>query len=330
MNSPASTSSLGRIFPDLTPVRAQSAPGQRGRQPKASEDRVRELFETGLGDQAIATALGCSLATVRLRRSTMGLLRRQKAGPAAEGPVCKSRHPPKPMDDKIATMPPVNHPALSGARTLYPATVSSATGLLNVFVTGDNSWKIGGRVTKGQWRGFPIYTLTLQERATCPTSCAHWRSCFGNHMNWAKRIIEGPALEERIGFEIGLFSHRHPNGFAVRLHVLGDFYSVAYVDLWRAMIERFPNLHVFGFSARIDLDDPIAIALAAVIVDHWPRFAIRLSNAPYRVGTTVSIEHPLQKPVDAIVCPQQTGRTASCGTCALCWSTDRRIAFLRH
>ncbi len=33
---------------------------------------------------------------------------------------------------------------------------------------------------------------------------------------------------------------------------------------------------------------------------------------------------------DAIICPAQTGKADSCGTCALCWHTKRRIAFLQH
>ena len=31
---------------------------------------------------------------------------------------------------------------------------------------------------------------------------------------------------------------KHVNGFAVRLHNLGDFYSVEYVELWRKLLER--------------------------------------------------------------------------------------------
>jgi hypothetical protein len=31
-----------------------------------------------------------------------------------------------------------------------------------------------------------------------------------------------------------------------------------------------------------------------------------------------------------ILCPVQTGKTASCTTCALCWSTKKPIRFLLH
>jgi len=47
--------------------------------------------------------------------------------------------------------------------------------------------KLGKRVTKGKLAGFPILTLTLEERATCPASCIHYADCYGNNMMNATR-----------------------------------------------------------------------------------------------------------------------------------------------
>jgi len=33
---------------------------------------------------------------------------------------------------------------------------------------------------------------------------------------------------------------------------------------------------------------------------------------------------------EGIQCPEQTGKTQSCMTCALCWSTTKPIAFKEH
>ncbi len=116
----------------------------------------------------------------------------------------------------------------------------------------------------------------------------------------------------------------------MRLHILGDFYSVEYVDLWRRLVNRHHNMLVFGFTARWEPWDPIAAALLHLVDEKWHRFAIRFSNAPVDECSTVSIEHPIQKPKDAIICPAQVGKTDSCGSCALCWQSRRRIAFLQH
>jgi hypothetical protein len=149
-------------------------------------------------------------------------------------------------------------------------------------------------------------------------------------MQWTDRVAAGADLEWRLPREVALLETYHPNGFAVRLHVLGDFYSAEYVGLWRDMLARHSALHVWGYSARHDKDDPIAAALMALVQDQWERFAIRFSNAPSETCSTISIEHPLQCPADAIVCPEQIGKTESCSTCALCWQTEKRIAFLQH
>lgn len=246
----------------------------------------------------------------------------------------KARWPARALRGRSASMPAFDHPALATGRTLYPHTVRPAdAGDRWALKSGSNNWKIGAQVLKGKWKYFPVFTLTLEERRTCPTTCHHWRSCFGNHMHLADRVQAGPALEWRLQLEAALLEMQFPTGFAVRLHVLGDFYSVQYVELWRTLLERHPALRVFGFSARWDVtNDPIAAALVALTETQWDRFALRFSNAPLPSATpaTISVEHPFQVPPDAILCPQEIGKTESCSTCGLCWQSKRRIAFLQH
>jgi hypothetical protein len=234
-----------------------------------------------------------------------------------------------------ALMPPHDHPAIMSSRTIFPTRVLVPRRDINgphVLKPGANNRKLGGLILKGRWRGFPIYLLTLEERATCPRSCHHWRSCFGNVMSFTERFQAGPELHWRLEREVALLSIDHPLGFAIRLHVLGDFPSVENILLWRRLLDRHRALRIFGFTARHDKSDPIAAAIIALAHDQPDRFAMRFSNAPYpfEVPSTISIEHPYQKPADAIICPEQTGRTESCSTCGLCWATTRRIAFLQH
>ncbi len=323
---------------DRVPLPTRAA----GRKAKLTHDDVERLFKAGRSDEEIARQFGCSIGLVRIRRLERGLKRPTgaKAHVAARPAPPKvpkkakarlSRFESKPATAAQATMPPVDHAALTEARTIYPSTVTSPRGLPNLLVSGKNHWKIGERIIKGKWAGFLVYTLTLEERATCPTSCRHWRSCYGNHIHLANRVKHGADLEARLAAEVAVLAFRHPGGFAVRLHSLGDFYSVAYVRLWRDLIERHPELHVFGFSARWQADrDPIADELLALIAARWERFAVRISNAPVEECATLTVEHPLQVPDGTILCPQQVGKTESCGTCGLCWATTRRIAFLQH
>lgn len=295
----------------------------RGRQRTVNHDRVRELGKLDWKADDIAADVGCTPIYVRQ------ILRGVTGDGCERG---RSRFVARSLGGRASRgMPPIDHPAITQGRTLFPSMVKDpgVDGML--FKAGFNSAKIGKRIEKGRWKGLPIYTLTLEERATCPASCKHWRSCYGNSMQFAGRLRHGDALETMIVYEIAGLARQHPAGFAVRLHILGDFYSVRYVQLWSILLDECPQLHAFGFSARWDCErDPVAMELVQLVRRRWDRFAIRFSNAPVDECSTVSIEHPFQKPDDAIICPQQLGQTAACSTCALCWQSRRRIAFLQH
>lgn len=285
--------------------------------------RVRELAALNWSDRDIAEDVGCS--PLYARQIRIGRMKRR-----SEGGSDQSRMEPKSLKgSKANRLLPFDQPAFMEGRTLYPQTVKEPDSL-DVLKSGFNSAKIGCEVTKGKWRGFPVYTLTLEERATCPRSCKHWRSCYGNGMQMAHRYKAGPELEQRLWSEVHRLGRFHPSGFVVRLHVLGDFYSPHYVALWGVLLDRVPQLHVFGYSARWDKNDETAVALINLVRKEWDRFAIRFSNAPVDECSTVSIEHPYQKPADAVICPQQLGQTKSCSTCGLCWQSRRRIAFIQH
>lgn len=200
----------------------------------------------------------------------------------------------------------------------------------SVLKSGHNSRKIGAVIQKGKWKGYPVFTLTLEERATCPRSCQHWLDCYGNKMNWPTRWMTDADLIPAIERSLNTISQNCDN-FVVRLHVLGDFYSVAYLNCWRSWLKKFPGLHVYGYTAW-QLDTEIGAAVVMMARDSWDRFAVRTSNGKTDTRTTRTLYEPdLAGVVDgAIVCPAQTVQSECCATCALCWQTQRPIAFLNH
>jgi hypothetical protein len=284
----------------------------------------------------VAAEIGCGLGTViramRLAKQVDPALpaRLPMRRSAASDRTTKSRLTHPSLAGAIARMPAIDNAALIEGRTIYPTTVVHESEVKRALKSGFHHAKIGAVVMKGRWKGFPIYTLTLEERATCPSSCRHWRSCYGNQMHHAERLMPGPELEWRLTRELAGLDLQHRGGFVVRLHVLGDFYSAEYVAFWADMLDRYKALNVFGYSARWMPGDAIARPLLELSMRRWDRFAIRFSNMPIEHCATRSIEHPYQCPPDAIVCPAQTGRTESCSTCALCWGMTRNIAFLQH
>lgn len=239
------------------------------------------------------------------------------------------------LDPAAVTGLPSDHVAVVEGRTLFPSTVvDPGVDGKDVLVSGKNNRKLGERIIKGAWAGMPIYHVTLEERSTCPTTCANWSTCYGNSMHMARRHKHGPELIERIGRELDALFLKHDR-IAVRLHTLGDFYSVEYVGAWRSWLLQYPGLHLLGFTARSLVDSDIGEAIGELNEQFENRCFIRWSSAEPGPATAVTIFRKPDGPVvpEGIVCPAQTGQTECCGTCGLCWAPaawDRSIAFVAH
>jgi hypothetical protein len=123
----------------------------------------------------------------------------------------------------------------------------------HVLKTPSKGNKLGKKVTRKSdpWYGHRILALTLIERETCPRHCEHWLDCYGNNMPFAHRMQTEGLMQ---AIEADLEQRKaDQKPFVVRLHVLGDFWSVEYVEFWGRMMAKYPLLKVFGYTAhRID------------------------------------------------------------------------------
>jgi hypothetical protein len=218
-------------------------------------------------------------------------------------------------------------PRYRAGTTVFPTTVKPVSQVDRLLKSGHNSYKIGERLTKGRWKGMPIFTLTLEERATCPRTCREWATCYGNNMPFPHRIHDDGTLTRRLWGELAALSAANPFGFVVRLHVLGDFYSVDYVRFWREALADFPPLRIFGFTARQPAD-PIGYAVLELMRDEGDRFCMRVSGGGYETHCAEVVSRPEDR--TGIACPAETDPNRCCATCALCMQTDRTISFVRH
>jgi len=218
------------------------------------------------------------------------------------------------------------------AATMYPNSRRAIADYPHKVLKPVNNKKLGkngATVQKGQFKNYSIFTLTLEERATCPRSCFHWDDCFGNNMMFAHRLEHGRDLEIRIRQEISeLCATRR--GVLVRLHVLGDFYSAEYVRLWNELMTEHANLAVWGYTHR-DPSDDIGREITRNRGAFGARWSIRWSDIPQIVFSANSESLDKRQKGHAFVCPEQEGKTKSCATCALCWEQPKqRVVFLTH
>ena len=182
-----------------------------------------------------------------------------------------------------------------------------------------------------------MFSLTLVERETCPTTCHHWDDCYGNNMPFAHRFFTDN-LEPKLETEIAALIEKYPNGIVVRLHVLGDFYSVDYVEFWEEMLWKHPELCIFGYTAR--KGDNIAHAIWLLnnrfnercLIRHSGNFEAGESNMdsqdPFIEDWSYAAEESFEGA--SFVCPEQTGKVKDCASCGLCWTTKKTVRFLSH
>lgn len=220
-----------------------------------------------------------------------------------------------------------NHAALSNATTIHLRALRQPDEINQILKPVSNNGKLGKgftHVSKGRWAGMPMYGLTLHERATCPASCKQWDNCFGNNMAFAHRVDhQHSEFRQRVADELHYLTCKHRQGVLLRLHVLGDMVDVDYTKWWGELITRYKKLHVFGYTAHLRTSEVGKEVERLNSIDD--RVWIRFSNggdAP--MSANVGDNGP------GIPCPEQTGKTESCLTCALCWTTTRPIHFREH
>lgn len=228
-------------------------------------------------------------------------------------------------------MPGLERPAHREGRTYFPRSVKQPDQMENLLVSGHSNVKIGRDVRVGRFKGWWLYTLSLEERKTCPRACHHWQNCYGNSMPYAKRIDHRhPEFRDRLLANIDrLLAVRGRPGIIIRLHALGDFFDVEYVRFWQAILASYDRVVVFGYTAWLpgtEIGDEVQR-----LIDLFPgRAMIRFSNGGLPDRSTVPIIDAADCPPGAFVCPEQTGQFDACGKCGACWSTLKNVAFMAH
>lgn len=218
--------------------------------------------------------------------------------------------------------------AIQQGVTIFEKTVKPASERKQILQSVDSNTKIGkggNVITRGIWRGMPMYSLTLEERKTCPSNCSQWDTCYGNNSPFRIRVAIDSTFYDKLEAELAKLNEKHKQGFVVRLHVLGDFPDKDYVLFWEFQIMRFANLHLFGYTHHKKTSD---IGYQIHLMNYWhlDRSKIRFSDSTVEFRANVEPEGK----ATGIICPEQTGKTKSCLTCGLCWGIDKPITFLQH
>ena len=229
-------------------------------------------------------------------------------------------------------------------KNLRPPTTRYRKGVkppsLNMLKRGKQNKKLGDKVSVKMWKGMTMYSLTLEERATCPTDCEQWDNCYGDNMPFAHRFDHTHVdFKDYLEVQLRALNDKHKEGFVVRLHVLGDFYNEIYITQWQLWLDQYPNMHAFGYTHHAS-KSPLGNMLNNINRIYPTRFRIRFSDDPStkfsaHVTNEGSGKHyhwtaPNVRLGGAIFCPEQQGKTDSCASCGYCWSSDEPVIFVEH
>ena len=214
-------------------------------------------------------------------------------------------------------------------RTRYLKGVKPSS--LNMLKRGKQNAKLGDKVTVKMWKGMTMYSLSLEERATCPSDCEQWDNCYGDNMPFAHRFDHtDPDFIPNLEQQLSSLNDKHPNGFVVRLHVLGDFYDGKYIVRWQLWLHQFENLRVFGYTHH-SANSQLGNMINNVNRIHPDRFRVRFSDDwDTEFSAHVVQSRDLEYVEHGVICPEQLGKTDSCATCGYCWSSDQPIVFIEH
>ena len=196
---------------------------------------------------------------------------------------------------------------------------------------GKQNKKLGDKVSVKMWKGLTMYSLSLEERATCPTDCQQWDNCYGDNMPFAHRFDHtDPNFIPQLEQQLTQLSSKHPEGFVVRLHVLGDFYDGHYILQWQRWMRTFPGMQVFGYTHHTYTSH--LGCLIRNINNFYPqRFRIRFSDDwDTEFSAHVIDASEAEYAEHGIICPEQLGKTDSCSSCGYCWSSSKPVIFVEH
>ena len=228
-------------------------------------------------------------------------------------------------------------PALKNAivshRTKYLKNVREPS-FATMLKRGKQNKKLGDKIKHKKWKSMTLYSLTLEERATCPSTCKQWETCYGNNMPFGHRFDHThPDFYKKLNAELAELNEKHPDGFVVRLHVLGDFFSEYYVVKWQYWLHKYKNLHVYGdthWPWTTDIGN-----MLSTLNDVYPnRWSVRFSDdmdTPFSAHVTSEKDaNIIASQVGGVVCPEQTGKTDSCASCGYCWTSTQPVVFIEH
>ena len=181
------------------------------------------------------------------------------------------------------------------------------------------------------------FSFSLPSLKTCP-GASSWCKRYCYAFRYEKRrptcrrayelnLTKTEDLAEFVRVMVGTIPRIIP---AFRIHVGGDFFSVAYVESWREIIQAFPQVRFWAYT-RSWSDPTLLPALEELrALENVELFASTDPTMPLPPNgwrTAFIDQDPRSK---GLQCPQQEGSLPDCLACGYCFRKGGHVVFKVH
>lgn len=182
--------------------------------------------------------------------------------------------------------------------------------------------------------GSGVFTYSRLPHATCPG-----RTTACEAMCYADRVVAESGAVAAVwarNSATEAVPEALPDGCRLlRLHVSGDFTSVAYIDGWTALLSRYPDVTVWAYtrSWRVPKLLPALERLRALPkVQLFASMDASTDELPPADWRRAWMQGDVRLVgARSLVCPEQTGAQPDCEACGYCFTDYARdVTFIEH
>ena len=182
--------------------------------------------------------------------------------------------------------------------------------------------------------GFTVYVNEKEYKliGTCPTTC---RGCYATNGNYRFQSVKNALgmrtwlAQNDIDFlKRAIMAQIEADKIDVlRIHAAGDFFSLAYVEMWRTIAKRFPDCLMWSYTKKAAAEKAFNdIPNINIVKSIVPGFGFNFGHCDYILNVYKALKETGK---DVYVCKCGTDKEQHCINCGACRKCEH-VLFIEH
>jgi hypothetical protein len=181
------------------------------------------------------------------------------------------------------------------------------------------------------------YTVIINGReykliGTCPTTCG---GCYATRGNYRFQSVKNALgirtwlAQNDIDFlKRAIMAQIEADGIKVlRIHAAGDFFSWAYVEMWREIAKRFPDVKMWSYTKKAQAENAFSdLENVNIVKSIVPGFGFNFGHCDYILKTYDALKSAGKS---VYICKCGIDKNQHCINCGACRSREY-VLFIEH